>query len=228
MLKDLETTMDYSFQNQSLLLEAMTHKSTCEDRDNERLEFLGDSVIGLIVTESLYRNNPAKDEGELTQKKAWLVSRQKLFEVAEKIQLQNFLRIGKNESFAVVSFRERVLASAFEALIGALFLDGGFAVASKILGGWISQELSDTENVALDYKSELQEYFQKKLKKTPTYQLTEALGPSHNPLFKVEVRLDEQVLGRGQGSSKKRAEQEAALEALKINRAEPQEEGDTL
>lgn len=220
MYDTLETTLDLHFQDESLLQMALTHRSFIYEKAgkgqqcNERLEFLGDSVLACLTADFLYRTYPALDEGELSDVRAMLVKGETLAKFAQEIEIEKYLRVGKGERNAGVSLR--ILASAFEALLGAIYLDQGMEKARTYLLPRI-QPLAHQiveQRLFKDNKSRFQELAQAHDGITPIYRLASQEGPSHDREFTVEVLLGEQVAGLGQGRNKQTAEQAAASAAL--------------
>ena len=220
MLKDLEVVIGYHFHNISLLQNALTHSSYANERwhnsllSNERLEFLGDSVLGMLVAEYLYRNFPNRPEGELTRMRADMVCEQTLAAAAERIGLGTHLLLGHGEEQGGGRTRSSILADAMESVIAACFLDGGIEAALLIIRQFIFVEVPVTKLHNADYKTKLQELVQQKKNQVLTYTLIGESGPDHDKHFAVEVCLNGTVVGTGSGSSKKRAEQDAARVAL--------------
>ncbi len=220
MIKDLETAIGYQFHNISLLQNALTHSSYANERwhnglmSNERLEFLGDSILGMVVAEFLYRNFPNRPEGELTRMRADMVCEKTLAVVANQIHLGQHLLLGHGEEQGGGRKRESILADAVESVIAASFLDGGMEAAAQFIRRFILVEVPVTKMHNTDYKTAFQELVQQKKNQTITYVLTGESGPDHDKHFTVEVMLNGTVAGVGSGSSKKRAEQEAARAAL--------------
>ena len=220
MIKDLEAAIGYRFHNITLLQNALTHSSYANERwhdslmSNERLEFLGDSILGMVVAEHLYRNFPNRPEGELTRMRADMVCETSLAAVAEHIGLGNHLLLGKGEERFGGRARASILADAVESVIAACFIDGGMTAARAFVDRFVLCDVPVTKLHNLDYKTSLQELVQQKKNQVLTYSLTGESGPDHNKQFTVEVALNEQVVGRGIGSSKKRAEQDAARAAI--------------
>ncbi len=211
-MKDIN--LGYKFRNPVLLKTALTHPSHRHEKggvDNQRLEFLGDSVVGCVTAEVLYETFPDSDEGELTAKKNAIVSGANLAEYAAALSLGKCLLLGKGEEKEGRS-RESTLADAFEAVIGAVFLDGGYSAARDIVSSLITDS-AEKWSVRYDYKSELQKVFHKKMGSLPVY-ATEETGLEHKRYFFSEVGDGSETFGRGQGKSKKEAEQRAAQEAL--------------
>lgn len=220
MIKDLELAIGYRFHNITLLQNALTHSSYANERwhdslmSNERLEFLGDSILGMVVAEHLYRNFPNRPEGELTRMRADMVCESSLAAVAEKIGLGDHLLLGKGEERFGGRARASILADAVESVIAACFIDGGMEAARAFIAQFVLCDVPVTKLHNLDYKTSLQELVQQKKNQVLTYTLTGESGPDHNKEFFVEVLLNGQVVGRGVGSSKKRAEQDAARVAI--------------
>ena len=220
MYESLELTLGIHFENPSLLQLALTHRSYIYETageglsSNERLEFLGDSILAFISADYLYRAFPDLSEGELSDLRAALVRRETLATFAQEINLGNFLLMGKGEQSSGVS--QRVLASTFEAVLGAMYLDQGIEVVQQFLMPGL-EPLAQTivsKRLFKDQKSLFQEQAQARVGITPSYRLVNQEGPSHNREFTVEVLLGDQVAGRGQGRNKQAAEQEAARAAL--------------
>ena len=222
MIKDLEEALGYRFRNISLLQNAVTHSSYANERwhnsllSNERLEFLGDSVLGMLVAEYLYRNFPNRPEGELTRMRADMVCEKTLAAAADRIGLGSHLLLGHGEEQTGGRRRSSILADAMESVIAASFLDGGLNAALSIIRRFILVEVPVSSFRNEDFKTELQELVQKKKDQTLTYTLLSESGPDHDKCFEVELKLNNEAVGRGIGSSKKRAEQMAAKNALEV------------
>ena len=217
-LSQLQSRLDYNFQDQTLLQQALTHRSFCEERDSsyERLEFLGDSVIGLIISQFLFENFPRKSEGDLTKIKASLVSEITLTQVAQSISLGEYIRMSKEEKKAGGKEKPSIISDAYEALIGAVFLDGGLSPATRMLDQHIFSRIYQIiKNDAFrNYKGELLEYLQSQGRRLPRYQVLEEKGPDHEKKFVIAVFVKGKEWGRGSGTTKKEAEQNAARIAL--------------
>ncbi len=221
-LKKLQQKIGYNFRNLHLLKEALTHKSYiksggCSTADsNERLEFLGDSILGLVICEFLYKNFPDKSEGELTKLKAGLVNEVTLSNVGRSLGLGEFLYLSPEEEKSGGRERPSLIADEYEALIGAVYLDGGLAAVSKLIGSQILtrfRELTD-DRQNINYKGELLEYLQSQGWGMPEYEVEEAVGPDHQKRFTIAAIARGEKLGIGEGASKKEAEQKAARMAL--------------
>lgn len=221
-MKPLEENLRYEFKNKKLLINALTHSSYAnEARDgvssNERLEFLGDSVLSIVVSEYIYKEFNNLPEGELTKLRASLVCEKSLCQFSRELDLGKYLRLGKGEDKGGGRERDSILADAFEAVLAAMYLDGGFNVAKNHVMRFIKNELKHTDDeVFKDYKTALQEIIQKNPEESVTYILTKESGPDHDKVFEVEVRLNSNTIGKGMGKNKKQAEQSAAKEALRL------------
>ncbi len=221
-LSDLEAALNVSFEDKSLLQRALTHRSYLNENphlpwlDNERLEFLGDAILGFVTAEHLYHRFPEMKEGDLTSLRAALVRGQTLAEYAQEFNLGEFLLISRGEDAAGGRQRAALLAATFEAVIGALHLDRGFDAARELIVRVIETKTHRIVHERLDRnaKSLLQELSQGRLKLTPMYQIVDARGPDHAREFTVQVRLGERVYGSGTGRNKQSAEQEAARAAI--------------
>lgn len=220
MIKDLETAIGYRFRNITLLQNALTHSSYANERwhdslmSNERLEFLGDSVLGMVVAEYLYTTFPDRPEGELTRMRADMVCEHALAVVANRLALGEHLLLGHGEEQGGGRARASILADAVESVIAACFLDGGMEAAKRFIKQYVLCDVPVTRLHNVDYKTALQELVQKKKDQTLCYELIGESGPDHDKRFTVAVFLNGQKVGQGIGSSKKRAEQEAAHSAL--------------
>ncbi len=220
MIKDLEQAIGYEFQNITLLQNALTHSSYANERwhnslmSNERLEFLGDSILGMVVAEHLYRSFPDRPEGELTRMRADMVCETSLAAIADRIGLGEHLLLGHGEGQGGGRKRASILADAVESVIAACFLDGGMAAAEAFIRQFVLCKVPSQHLVNVDYKTALQEQVQKKKDQHLVYTLVGESGPDHDKFFLVEVSLNGTVVGRGEGTSKKRAEQDAARAAL--------------
>jgi len=216
MSSSLEEVIGYKFKDRGLLDEALTHKSHATERGalrhNERLEFLGDSVLGMVVAYYLFLKNPSEDKGFLSKTKSAIVSRANLARWAETIGLGHHLYLGAGEQLSGGSTRHSILSNAMEAVLGAVYMDGGLPPVEKIIIPWL--ETQSGAELDVDYKSELQEIIQKRHKRPPDYELMSESGPEHNKLFTIRVYLGKKTLGLGSGHNKKEAQQAAARNAL--------------
>ena len=223
MLEEFEKKIGYTFKNKNLLETALTHSSYANEsrdkncRNNERLEFLGDAVLGLIAAEYLFFHNTQVPEGELTRLRAIFVCEKSLHEFALEIDLGKYLRLGHGEENTNGRERPSILADAFEAVVAAMYLDGGLEVARRYVTKFADKFFSShIEKDIVDYKTALQEIIQKNHSERLEYVLAAENGPDHDKKFVVEVHLNSNVIGEGRGGSKKEAEQMAAKEALSL------------
>ena len=220
MIKDLETVIGYRFRNISLLQNALTHSSYANERyrnslmSNERLEFLGDSILGMVVAEHLYRSFPDRPEGELTRMRADMVCETALAAVADRLQLGQHVLLGHGEARLGGRTRNSILADAVESVIAACYLDGGMPVAEAFIRSFVLSNAPAEQLRNTDYKTTLQELIQRKKDQQIRYELVAESGPDHDKQFTVSVSLNGVVVGNGSGRSKKRAEQDAAREAI--------------
>lgn len=223
-MNDLQQRLGYKFYDVGLLQRALTHKSFANElknqiEHNEKLEFLGDAVLDLVVGEYLYEKFPQDTEGGLSKKRASIVNEEVLSELALDMGLNHLIHLGKGELMTGGSFKPRLVASSFEAIIGAMFLDGGFQITKDFIRkefAILTEKICGSEDYERDYKTRLQEVVQKALKETPRYEVLTEEGPPHDREFLVCVKVKEDVLAQGRGRSKKSAEQSAAKNALDI------------
>ena len=220
-MEKLEERLGYTFQNRRLLENALTHSSYANENkakgesSNERLEFLGDSVLGMVVADHLYRNHPDMPEGELTRTRAALVCEESLVEVAGQLELGEYLKLGRGEDAGGGRQRPSIQADAVEAVIAAVYLDGGIGSARKLITRFIlTNNRREQEGVIRDFKTALQELVQRESGQVLTYHLLGESGPDHAKVFSVAVELNGKPLGAGEGRSKKEAEQAAAKAAV--------------
>jgi len=219
----LEKKLGLEFKNKDLLIQAFVHRSYLNENPdfyldhNERLEFLGDAVLELVVTEELYQNYPQKAEGELTNWRAALVNTNILAKIGSELDFNNFILLSRGEAKDTGKARQYILANTFEAFIGALFLDSGYNVAKKFIKKYLIKELPRIIKYGLfkDAKSCFQEKAQEKVKITPNYKVLKEWGPDHLKHFVVGVFLRNKLIAKGKGSSKQEAEDAAAQNALK-------------
>ena len=220
MIKELEEAIGYRFQNIALLQNALSHSSYANERwhdslkSNERLEFLGDSVLGMVTAEYLYRNFPDRLEGDLTRMRADMVCERALAQTADKIGLGRHILLGRGEETGGGRTRDSILADAVESVIAACFLDGGMEPARRFIHNFVLTEVPERKLKNTDYKTALQELVQQKKNQTLSYAMVGESGPDHDKHFDVEVSLNGRVVGKGTGTSKKRAEQDAARVAI--------------
>ena len=218
-MKTLETRLQYTFRDRSLLELALTHSSFANEkgahRDNERLEFLGDSVLGFITAEYLYSTMPGTPEGELTKLRSAAVCEKSLAKFARELNLGGDLRLGKGEMLSGGADRPSILSDAFESVIAAIYLDGGLDAARAFVLRFIRTAETDAAAVT-DYKTKLQEVVQQNPDEHLSYVLAAESGPDHDKTFTVEVYLNSNCIATGVGHSKKKAEQAAAREALRL------------
>ncbi len=222
-MEDLQNNIGYHFKNIALLNEALTHSSYANEHKskhikyNERLEFLGDAVLSIVVSDYIFKNCPDLPEGELTKLRASLVCEKSLFEFAKQINLGKYLMLSKGEKNNGGANRPSILSDAFEALIAAIYIDGNMEAASKHILNFIIPVVKNSKKKRIvDYKTTLQEIIQKNPGEKIEYYLVGESGPDHNKHFVVEVHLNSNVIGKGGGRSKKEAEQQAAREALEL------------
>ena len=219
-MNKLEEKINYSFKNIKLLERALSHSSYANENklmggSNERLEFLGDAVLSIVVSEHIFKHYSHLPEGDLTRIRASLVCEKALSGFAEEIELGDALLLGRGEQLNGGRKRPSILCDAFEAVIAAIYLDGGIEPASKFILRFVERELKNhNKGVFIDYKTTLQEVIQRNREEHLSYILVDESGPDHNKLFKVEVHLNSNVIGSGVGKSKKQAEQMAAKQAL--------------
>ena len=219
MYSELEKGLGYEFQNKKLLENALTHSSYANERrvgsgSNERLEFLGDSILGFVVANFLYHEHPDKPEGDLTRIRADLVCERNLAKAAATIRLGEFLLLGHGEDHGGGRKRDSIVSDAMESVIAASYLDGGFEAAKGIIDRLILSDLPKGRPGNFDYKTMFQELVQREKDQTICYELTGEEGPDHDKVFLVQVLLNGSVVGKGSGRSKKKAEQAAAEQAV--------------
>ncbi len=220
--EEFEKKIGYTFKNKELLFEALSHSSFANENkrqrhSNERLEFLGDSVLSIVVSRYLFDHFKHLPEGELTKIRASLVCESALFEFSHKIELGKYIMLGRGEENSGGRERPSIVSDAFEAVIAAVYLDGGIEAAKKYVLGFMPKDIDSKRSSTLhDYKTILQEIVQKNPEEKVEYVLKEQTGPDHDKAFVVQVFLNSNVIGEGKGHSKKQAEQQAAKEALEL------------
>lgn len=219
-MQELEKKLDYVFRDKALLEEALCHSSYANEHradhlsSNERLEFLGDSVLGFVTAEFLFAQHPDLPEGDLTRIRAALVCEGSLVEVAKALDLGSYLRLGKGEEAGGGRHRPSIQADAVEAMLAAVYLDGGIGQVRKLVHSLILEQEQERTNLGRDYKTTLQELVQRESGQVLAYQLLGERGPDHAKTFSMEVCLNGQPIGSGEGRSKKEAEQAAAKAAV--------------
>ena len=221
-IRNLETDIGIEFNDKTILMMSIAHSSFVNENphdinySNERLEFLGDALLGAIIASELYTNYDEMDEGDLTELRASLVRAETLAEIAQEINLGKHLLLGQGEEQTGGRNRTSNLSRAFEAILGAIFLDQGYKKVNEFVSEIFQKRLNNTSiNLLQDPKSRLQELIQQEKKTAPVYQLVQETGPDHHKLFTVEVCVDEKIIGYGNGKRKLEAERNAAEDALK-------------
>ena len=212
--QSLEKKIDVKFKNKDLLIQALTHKSFNPNENNEKIEFLGDRVLGLVIAKKLLEIYPNEKEGILDKKFASLVNKKTCLEIAKKINLDSYIKTF-NPNNKKIKIEDKIISDSCEALIGAIYLDKGFAIVEKIILNLWSKHIEKSVVTEIDAKTKLQELTLKNFKKLPTYKLISNIGPRHKPIFKVGVKLPNTKYFIASGKSKKEAEQNAAIECLK-------------
>ncbi len=220
-LSVVESRLGYVFQNKKLLAQAFTHRSFFNEHrseveeHNERLEFLGDSILGLLISDYLYHHLPTQAEGELSRLRAHLVEAGSCAKFLQMVDLAEFVRLGRGERMNEGRGRETILADLFEALIGAIYLDGGMEAVKKFFWDHFKDQIQTIlASPARNWKAELQDYSQKKYQRPPVYKVLREEGPDHSKMFVIAVYIDDQEIGQGTGSSKKEGEQAAAQDGI--------------
>jgi len=219
LLFKLEEALNISFNNQQLLALALTHSSYANEntlpQSNERLEFLGDSILNMVVSYTLYLNFPQASEGELAKYKSFLVSEESLLQSAVNLKLADYLLLGRGEKITGGDSRPSILADAMEAIIAAIYLDKGFGEAESFILTQLAAQFTavKTNTYERNYKSLLQEFCQKKYKDLPLYRLVDSSGPEHKKIYTIELLINNKVIAAGSGGNKKMAEQQAAAKA---------------
>ena len=214
-LKELENSIKYSFKNKSLLESALTHKSFDSNKNNEKLEFLGDRVLGLIIAKILLDKYPSEKEGIIDKKFANLVNKKTCVNIAKKINLKKYLYLGASHK-NIERSADKIVADCLEAIVGAIYLDGGLKQSEKFILNLWEKFILNSVITLIDSKTKLQEYSLKKYKKLPKYTFFKKTGPQHKPIFKTEVEIPLSKKIIGEGTSKKNAQQNAAAKLIKI------------
>jgi ribonuclease-3 len=218
-LASLQALVEYQFRDASLLERALVHSSAATEgaiESNQTLEFLGDAVLDLAVSEFLLRRHPDRAEGELTRMRASIVSAKGLAEAAGRLELGRWIRLGRGEARSGGGKKANILADTYEALIAAVFLDGGYEAARRVVEVTFAKEIESADPVGGDWKTELQELTQSRFHCTPSYSLVAVTGPDHAKHFEVAIRLAGEQIARGEGANRKSAEQMAAQEAVRV------------
>lgn len=221
--EELESRLGYKFNDQTLLFRAITHSSYANENkdvggDNEKLEFLGDSVLGLVITHLVMEEFPHSSEGKLSQLRTSIINEEALARISREIDFGQYILLGKGEESSQGREKKSILADCLEAVLGAIYLDGGFGEVFNLVKTYFYPLIQEIKmnGFKKDYKSELQKYMQNMFREAPKYLLNNEIGPEHDKIFDVEVFFRNNVLARGVGKSKKEAEQKAAEEALKV------------
>ena len=212
--QDLQKKINVKFKNIDLLAQSLSHKSFDANKNNEKIEFLGDRVLGLVIAKKLLETYPNEKEGTLDKKFASLVNKKTCLEIAKKINLEKFI-LTFNPNNKKIKIENRILSDSCEALIGAVYLDKGLNVVEKVILDLWKNQIKQSIITQIDAKTKLQEITLKNFKKLPTYKLISNSGPRHKPIFKIGVKLPNTKYFVGSGNSKKDAEQNAAIECLK-------------
>ena len=212
----LEKKINVKFKNKDLLIRSLTHKSFDRSNNYEKIEFLGDRVLGLIIAKKLLEIYPNEKEGILDKKYASLVNKRTCLEIAKSINLQDYILIF-NPKNKLVDIEDKVLSDSCEALIGAIYLEKGFNITEKVILDLWREKIKESVITQIDAKTKLQEYSLKKFKKLPIYKIISDTGPRHKPIFRIAVRLHNTKFYNGEGKSKQEAEQNAALFCLNNN-----------
>jgi len=212
--QDLQTKINYKFKDSNLLIQSLTHKSFDNNKNNEKLEFLGDRVLGLVIAKKLLETYPDEKEGVLDKKFASLVNKKTCLEIAKNINLEKFI-LTLNSNRKRIKIEDKIISDSCESLIGAIYLDKGFSTVEKIILSLWKKKIIESIITQIDAKTKLQELTLKNFKKLPTYKLISNSGPRHKPMFKVGVKLPNTKYFIASGKSKKEAEQNAAVACLK-------------
>jgi ribonuclease-3 len=221
ILSRLQEKIGINFSDEKILLKAITHKSYAYERgteSNERLEFLGDAVLNLVVTEFLYENFPELEEGDMSKLKSTLIGIETLYKIGKKMNIGEFLLLGKGEEKTAGREKKRLIGSAVEAIIASIYIDKGFEEVKRVIIRWIKpflRNIRKSGQITKDWKSKLQEIIQKERRVLPEYKVVKEFGPPHNRRFKIELWIEGERLSSATGTSKKEAEQKAAKNALK-------------
>ena len=224
-LDSLESLLGYSFRDRTLLETALVHSSAATEGDlqsNQTLEFLGDAVLDLAVSEFLLKRHPGRAEGELTRMRASIVSAKGLATAAARLDLGRWIRLGRGEARSGGGKKANILADTYEAVVAAVFLDGGYEAARRLIETTFTEEIAAADPVGGDWKTELQELTQERYHCTPNYALVSTTGPDHAKHFEVAIRISGETIAHGEGANRKSAEQMAAEEAVRVLRENPE------
>ena len=213
-LNKLQKKIGISFKDDKLLIQALTHKSFDKSNNNEKIEFLGDRVLGLVIAKKLLELYPNEKVGMIDKKLANLVNKNKCFEIGKELELDNYILTGNTEKKKKVNIEKKIISDCCESLIGAIYIDKGFEVSSKFILNYWKNYLNLSDITVIDSKTRLQEYSLKKFKALPIYKLISNTGPRHKPNFKISVKIKDSKTVIADGSSKKNAEQAAAMKLL--------------
>jgi len=214
-MRELQKIIKYSFKSISLLKIALTHKSFDNEKNNEKLEFLGDRVLGLVISQKLLEKFPLEKEGIIDKKFANLVNKKTCSLIAKKLDLKKYIILGPSHK-SLERSSEKIISDCLEAIVGAIYLDGGLKNAERFILNFWNFYLDKSVITMIDSKTQLQEYSLKKFKELPKYNFQKKTGPQHEPLFKTEVQIPNSKKILGSGTSKKNAQQNAAYKLLKI------------
>tara|TARA_B100001121_G_scaffold302727_1_gene315673 strand:+ start:2399 stop:3064 length:666 start_codon:yes stop_codon:yes gene_type:complete len=214
-IKEIENKIKYSFKNKNLLHQALTHKSYNNNDNNEKLEFLGDRVLGLVIAKKLLDKYPKEKEGIIDKKFANLVNKKTCVNIAKKLNLKSYIYLGASHK-NIERSADKILSDCLEAIVGAIYIDGGHRSSEKFILNLWEKYIVNSVITLIDSKTKLQEYSLKKFKKLPKYTFFKKTGPQHKPLFKTEVEIPQSKKIAGEGSSKKNAQQNAAAKLIKI------------
>lgn len=225
ILSELQKKIGLNFSDEKILLKAITHKSYAYEKEtesNERLEFLGDAILNLIVTEYIYKNFPELEEGDMSKLKARLVGTETLYRIGKRLDVGKFLLLGKGEEKTEGREKKRIIGGAIEAIIASIYLDRGFEKTKEVVINWVkpfTRNIQKGSEISKDWKSSLQEIVQKNKGSLPEYRVAKEMGPPHKRRFKIEIWVDGRRISYATGNSKKEAQQKAARNALRKIRA---------
>ncbi len=215
-LNKLQKKIGINFKDDKLLIQALTHKSFDTKNNYEKLEFLGDRVLGFVISKKLLELYPDEKVGIIDKKLANLVNKNKCFEVGKKLELENYILTGNTEKKKKINIEKKIISDCCESLIGAIYIDKGFDISSKFILNFWKNYLNLSDITVIDSKTRLQEYSLKKFKTLPIYKLISNTGPRHKPNFKISVKIKDNKIAYAEGTSKKNAEQAAAMKILEF------------